>query len=73
MAGDGDGSRNGTGIGIARTSGADAVPASWSTCARPTIHASTARPLALLERPLLAHVLALTGGNQLRAGPPSSA
>ena len=67
MAGDGDGSRNGTGIGLLARAVADAVPGIVEhLCAanNPRVHREA---LALLERPLLAHVLALTGGNQLRA------
>jgi DNA-binding protein Fis len=69
MAGDADGGRNGNGIGIgmlARTV-ADAVPGiveQLRAANNPRVHREA---LALLERPLLAHVLALTGGNQLRA------
>ncbi len=67
MAGDGDGSRNGTGMGLLARAVADAVPGIVEhLCAanNPRVHREA---LALLERPLLAHVLALTGGNQLRA------
>src|SRR5438034_10857889 len=64
---DGDGGRNGTGIGLLARAVADAVPGIVEhLCAanNPRVHREA---LALLERPLLAHVLALTGGNQLRA------
>src|SRR3989442_12357147 len=64
---DGDGGRNGTGIGLLARAGADAVPGIVEhLCAahNPRGHREA---LALLERPLLAPVLALTGGNQLRA------
>ena len=69
MAGDADGGRNGngTGIGMLARAVADAVPGiveQLRTANNPRVHRET---LALLERPLLAHVLALTGGNQLRA------
>src|SRR5207247_262335 len=63
----GDGGRNGTGIGLLARAVADAVPGIVEhLCAanNPRVHREA---LALLERPLLAHVLALTGGNQLRA------
>src|SRR5438132_8877794 len=46
---------------------ADAIPGlvDWLMAAQPgRVHREA---LELLERPLLAHVLALTGGNQLRA------
>jgi two-component system nitrogen regulation response regulator GlnG len=46
---------------------ADAVPGiveQLGATNNPRLHRAA---LALLERPLLAHVLALTGGNQLRA------
>ena len=69
MAGEGDGGRSGsgTGIGMLARAVAEAVPGIVEQlCA-----ANTARvhreALALLERPLLAHVLGMTGGNQLRA------
>src|SRR5438552_18015355 len=64
---DGDGGRNGTGIGLRARAVADAVLGIVEhLCAanNPRVHREA---LALLERPLLAHVLALTGGNQLRA------
>src|SRR5206468_10523162 len=64
---DGDGGRNGTGIGLIGRAVADAVRGIVEhPCAanNPRVHREA---LALLERPLLAHVLALTGGNQLRA------
>ena len=69
MAGNGDGGRNGHGSGLAMLARtvADAVPGIVEQlCAanNPRVHREA---LALLERPLLAHVLALTGGNQLRA------
>jgi len=69
MAGIGDGGRhgNGTGIGVLARAVADAVPGIVEQlCAADTrrVHREA---LALLERPLLAHVLSLTGGNQLRA------
>ena len=69
MAGDGDGSRNGqaSGLALVARAVADAVPGIVEQlCAanNPRVHREA---LALLERPLLAHVLALTGGNQLRA------
>ena len=67
MVGDGDGGRNGAGIGVLARAVADAVPGIVEQlCAanNPRVHREA---LALLERPLLAHVLALTGGNQLRA------
>jgi len=67
MAGAWDGSRTEREWDCSHEPVATPSPASWSTCARPTIRASTARHWPLLERPLLAHVLALTGGNQLRA------
>jgi two-component system, NtrC family, nitrogen regulation response regulator GlnG len=69
MAFDADGDRNGNGSGmgmLARTV-ADAVPGiveQLRAANNPRVHREA---LALLERPLLAHVLALTGGNQLRA------
>ncbi len=69
MAFDADGGRNGNGSGmgmLARTV-ADAVPGiveQLRAANTPRVHREA---LALLERPLLAHVLALTGGNQLRA------
>src|SRR5438132_418620 len=67
MIGNGDGGRNGAGIGVLARAVADAVPGIVEQlCAsnNPRVHREA---LALLERPLLAHVLALTGGNQLRA------
>ena len=69
MASIGDGGRNGngTGIGVLARAVADAVPGIVEQlCAAdtPRVHRQA---MALLERPLLAHVLALTGGNQLRA------
>ena len=69
MAGEGDGGRNGhgSGLGMLARTVADAVPGIVEQlCAanNPRVHREA---LALLERPLLAHVLALTGGNQLRA------
>ena len=67
MIGNGDGGRNGAGIGVLARAVADAVPGIVEhLCAanNPRVHREA---LALLERPLLAHVLALTGGNQLRA------
>ena len=67
MAGEGAGGRNGAGIGLLARAVADAVPGIVEQlCAanNPRVHREA---LALLERPLLAHVLALTGGNQLRA------
>jgi DNA-binding protein Fis len=67
MVGDGDGARNGSGIGMLARAVADAVPGIVEQlCAanNPRVHREA---LALLERPLLAHALALTGGNQLRA------
>jgi len=69
MAGDGDGGRNGHGSGLAMLARAvaDAVPGIVEhLCAdkSPRVHREA---LALFERPLLAHALALTGGNQLRA------
>ena len=69
MVGDADGGRNGNGSGmgmLARTV-ADAVPGiveQLRAANNPRVHREA---MALLERPLLAHVLALTGGNQLRA------
>ena len=67
MAGEGDGTRNGSGIGMLARAVAEAVPGIVEQlCAanNPRVHREA---LALLERPLLAHALALTGGNQLRA------
>src|SRR5207237_9752479 len=67
MIGNGDGGRNGAGIGVLARAVADAVPGIVEQlCAsnNPRVHREA---LELLERPLLAHVLALTGGNQLRA------
>jgi DNA-binding protein Fis len=67
MAGDWDGGRTGSGIGMLARAVADAVPGIVEQlCAanNPRVHREA---LALLERPLLAHALALTGGNQLRA------
>jgi DNA-binding protein Fis len=67
MVGNGDGGRNGAGIGVLARAVADAVPGiveQLCTSNNPRVHREA---LALLERPLLAHVLALTGGNQLRA------
>ena len=69
MAAIGGGGRdgNGTGIGVLARAVADAVPGIVEQlCAAetPRVHREA---LALLERPLLAHVLSLTGGNQLRA------
>jgi DNA-binding protein Fis len=64
---DGDGGLNGTGIGVLARAVADAVPGiveHLRAAGTPRLHREA---LALLERPLLAHVLALTGGNQLRA------
>jgi DNA-binding protein Fis len=64
---DGDGGRNGSGLGMLARAVADAVPGiveQLTAANRPHLHREA---LALLERPLLAHVLALTGGNQLRA------
>jgi len=58
---------NGSGIGMLARAVADVVPgivAELRTANKPRVHREA---LALLERPLLAHVLALTGGNQLRA------
>jgi DNA-binding protein Fis len=67
MAGEGDGTRNGSGIGMLARAVAEAVPgivAQLCAVNNPRVHREA---LALLERPLLAHALALTGGNQLRA------
>src|SRR5438094_10091394 len=67
MAGDGDGSRNGTGMGLLARAVADAVPGIVEhlyAANNPRVHSED---LALLARTLLAHVLALTGGNQIRA------
>jgi len=69
MAGNGDGGRNGhaSGLGVLARAVADAVPdivEQLRAANQPRVHREA---LAMLERPLLAHVLALTGGNQLRA------
>jgi len=67
MGGEGDGIRNGSGMGMLARAVAEAVPGIVEQlCAanNPRVHREA---LALLERPLLAHALALTGGNQLRA------
>jgi len=64
-AADGDGGRNG--IGLLARALADAVPGiveQLRATDNPRVHREA---LALLERPLLAHALGLTGGNQLRA------
>src|SRR5438309_3188757 len=67
MIGNGDGGRNGAGIGVLARAVADAVPGIVEQlCASNNLRVHR-EALALLERPLLAHVLALTGGNQLRA------
>ena len=69
MAGDADGGRNGngTGIGMLARAVADAVPGIVEHL-RAANNAHVHREaLGLLERPLLAHALALTGGNQLKA------
>jgi DNA-binding protein Fis len=67
MVGDVDVARNGSGIGMLARAVADAVPGiveELRAANNPRVHREA---LALLERPLLAHALALTGGNQLRA------
>ena len=69
MAGDGDGGRNGHGTGLAMLARtvADAGPGiveQLRADKSPRVHRQA---LALFERPLLAHLLAMTGGNQLRA------
>ena len=67
MAGDGDGVRSGSGLAMLARAVADAVPGiveQLRTANTPRMHRDA---LALLERPLLAHVLALSNGNQLRA------
>ena len=69
MAGDGDGSRNGqaSGLALIARAVADTVPGiveHLRASSTPHVHREA---LALLERPLLAHALALTGGNQLKA------
>ena len=69
MAGEADGTRNGHGsqLGLLARAVADAVPGivdQLRAANDPHVHREA---LALLERPLLAHALALTGGNQLRA------
>ena len=71
MAGDGNGSRNGHASGLALAlvarAVADAVPGIVEHLrAADNAHVHRAA-LALLERPLLAHALTLTGGNQLKA------
>jgi len=69
MAGDGDGGRNGngSGIGMLARAVADAVPGIVEQLRAINTARVHREALALLERPLLAHVLAMTGGNQLRA------
>ena len=69
MAGDGDGGRNGNGSGFAMLARAvaDAVPGIVEQLCADKSPRAYREALALFERPLLAHVLALTGGNQLRA------
>jgi two-component system nitrogen regulation response regulator GlnG len=67
MEGDGDGLRSGSGLAILARAVADAVPGIVDQLRAgnsPHVHRDA---IALLERPLLAHVLALTNGNQLRA------
>jgi DNA-binding protein Fis len=67
MAGDGDGVRSGSGLAMLARTVADAVPDIVEQLrggGSPRMHRDA---IALLERPLLAHVLALTNGNQLRA------
>lgn len=69
MAGNGDGARNGNALGLGALARAvtDAIPgivAELRATNHPRVHREA---LAMLERPLLTHVLALTGGNQLRA------
>jgi DNA-binding protein Fis len=67
MSGDWDGGRNGSEIGVLARAVADAVPGIVEQlCAAKNARVHR-EALALLERPLLAHALALTGGNQLRA------
>ena len=66
MTTQGDG-MSGPALGLLARAVADAVPA----IVEQLLASGSARvhreALALLERPLLAHVLAMTGGNQLRA------
>ena len=69
MAGNGDGGRNGHGSGLAMLARAvaDAVPGIVEQLCADNSARVHREALAMFERPLLAHVLALTGGNQLRA------
>jgi DNA-binding protein Fis len=67
MAGEGDGLRSESGLAVLARAVADAVPEiveQLRGANSPRVHREA---IALLERPLLAHVLALTNGNQLRA------
>jgi DNA-binding protein Fis len=69
MSGDRDGGRNGHGSGLAMLAraAADAVPGIVEQLCADKSARVYREALALFERPLLAHALALTGGNQLRA------
>jgi DNA-binding protein Fis len=69
MVFDADGGRNGNGseMGVLARTVADAVPGIVEQLRAANNRRLHREALALLERPLLAHVLALTGGNQLRA------
>lgn len=62
-----DGGVNGTQLEVLGRAVADAVPAivdSLVASSTPRLHREA---MSLLERPLLVHALAMTGGNQLRA------
>ncbi len=67
MAGDGDGVRSGSGLAMLARAVADAVPGIVEQLRTANTQRMHRDALALLERPLLAHVLALSNGNQLRA------
>ena len=67
MAGDGDGVRSGSGLAMLARAVANAVPGIVEQLRTANTQRMHRDALALLERPLLAHVLALSNGNQLRA------
>ena len=74
MIGNGDGGRNGAGIGVLARAVADAVPGIVEQLCASNIPRVHREALALLERPLLAHVLALTGGRgRKESAPPRGA
>ena len=67
MVDDSDGRREGTELQTVSRALAEAVPPLVERLSRVQPGKIYRRALEVLERPLLVHVLAMTGGNQLRA------